>query len=276
MAEQIPEAATAAVHQVMAISTTSAEFKKDFNLVVKGEDFMQEISLDALMSKMITTGFQATNVGHAINEINRMIALRVQDRPGYVARTDIPELKFCTIFLSYTSNMISSGLRETIRFLVQHKLVDVLITTAGGIEEDFMKCLADTYVGDFKLNGKELRLKGINRLGNLIIPNQNYCLFEDFLNPILDTISNEQVNEGTRWTPCKLIERLGKEINNEQSVYYWAHKNGIPVFCPGITDGSLGDMLYFHNYKRPEFSLDLVEDIRRLNDIAVRASCTGM
>ena len=35
-------------------------------------------------------------------------------------------------------------------------------------------------------------------------------------------------------------------------------------------------MLYFHNYQRPEFALDLVEDIRRLNDIAVRASCTGM
>jgi len=29
----------------------------------------------------------------------------------------------CTIFLSYTSNMISSGIREYIRFLVQHKMV---------------------------------------------------------------------------------------------------------------------------------------------------------
>ena len=25
-----------------------------------------------------------------------------------------------------------------------------------------------------------------------------------------------------------------------------------------------GDMLYFHNYKHPEFSLDIVDDIRRL------------
>lgn len=29
----------------------------------------------------------------------------------------------CTVFLGYTSNMVSSGLRETIRFLVQHKMV---------------------------------------------------------------------------------------------------------------------------------------------------------
>ncbi len=40
--------------------------------------------------------------------------------------------------------------------------------------------------------------------------------------------------------------------------------------------GSIGDMLYFHSYKRPEFIVDVVADIKRINDIAVRASCTGM
>lgn len=37
------------------------------------------------------------------------------------------------IFFSYTSNMVSSGVRETIRFLAQHKMVDVIVTSAGGI-----------------------------------------------------------------------------------------------------------------------------------------------
>ena len=35
----------------------------------------------------------------------------------------------CTIFLGYTSNMASCGVRENIRFLVEHKLVDCLVTT---------------------------------------------------------------------------------------------------------------------------------------------------
>lgn len=43
--------------------------------------------------------------------------------------------------------MISSGLREIIRFIVQHKLVDCIVTTAGGVEEDLIKCLADSYIG---------------------------------------------------------------------------------------------------------------------------------
>jgi deoxyhypusine synthase len=52
-------------------------------------------------------------------------------------------------------------------------------------------------------------------------------------------------------------------------------KNDIPVFCPALTDGSLGDMLYFHSYKRPGFILDINQDIRRINDLAVRSHCTG-
>ena len=43
--------------------------------------------------------------------------------------------------------------------------VDVIVTTAGGIEEDFIKCMAHTYLGDFSLPGKDLRLRGIKQVG---------------------------------------------------------------------------------------------------------------
>lgn len=36
-------------------------------------------------------------------------------------------------------------------------------------------------------------------------------------------------------------------------------QNNIRVFCPAITDGSIGDILYFHSYKNPGLILDLVE-----------------
>lgn len=152
-----------------------------------------------------------------------------------------------------------------------------MVTTAGGIEEDFIKCLAPTYIGDFhKYKGSDLRDRGINRIGNLLVPNDNYCKFEDWLMPILDKMLEEQKIEGTNWTPSKVIARLGKEIDNPESVYYWTSKNNIPVFCPALTDGSLGDMIYFHSYKNPGLIIDLVEDIRRINNQAVYALNTGM
>jgi deoxyhypusine synthase len=197
-----------------------------------------------------------------------------------------------TIFLGYTSNLISSGLRSTLKYLAKHKMISAIVTTAGGIEEDLIKCLGDTYLGDFALPGKELRDDGLNRIGNLIVPNDNYCKFEDWIVPILDKMLEEQEEAMLRkdghlvqedgsfawWTPSKVIDRLGKEINNEDSVLYWCHKNQIPVFCPALTDGSLGDMLFFHSFRSSPKRLlvDLVSDIRRINKMSMDAERAGM
>jgi deoxyhypusine synthase len=65
----------------------------------------------------------------------------------------------------------------------------------------------------------------LNRIGNLLVPNSNYGKFEDWVMPILDQMVKEQEGpEKVKWTPSKVINRLGKEINNEESVYYWCWK----------------------------------------------------
>ena len=74
-------------------------------------------------------------------------------------------------------------------------LVDVIVTTAGGIEEDLIKCLAPTYRGDFSLPGALLRSKGLNRIGNLLVPNDNYCKFENWIMPLFDQMLLEQSTE---------------------------------------------------------------------------------
>ena len=250
--------------------------------------------LSALLEKMGTIGFQGTSVNEAVRIIERMRKWRLADDPSYnVADDENAGMSHddpahasnvrCTIMLGYTSNLISSGLREVIHFLVKHKYVSAIVTTAGGVEEDFIKCMGPAYLGSFTLDGATLRRQGLNRIGNLVVPNDNYCSFEDWVMPILDKMRAEQDTKPQEadgepfvWTPSRVIERLGHEINDERSVYYWAARNGIPVFCPALTDGSLGDMIYFHSYKNPGLTIDLVRDIRRLNDMSVRAKKAGI
>lgn len=148
--------------------------------------------------------------------------------------------------------MVSSGVREQIRYLTQHKWIDVLVTSAGGVEEDLIKCLGNTYLGDFRMDGAKLRSEGLNRIGNMLVPNSNYCAFEDWVMPILDAMVKEQNENDVVWTPSKvtcllfyhfflqMIHRLGKEIQNPESICYWAFKNQIPIYCPALTDGSFG------------------------------------
>lgn len=248
-----------------------------------------QLDYKQLLKSFINTGFQATHYGSAVHIINEMLEERRKSfEPDLKIEDEFIRPKTaCTIFLAYTSNMISSGIREHIKFLVKHKLVDCIVTTAGGIEEDLIKCLklksvdqkADTFVGSFRLSGSNLREHGINRIGNLLVPNDNYCQFEDWLIPILDKMLDEQKASHGKvvWSPSLLIERLGLELNHPDSVCYWAAKNRIPIFCPAITDGSLGDMLHFHTFQSPGLVLDLVSDIRRINTLAhnTESSKTG-
>ncbi|XWS07569.1 hypothetical protein CRYUN_Cryun41cG0000100 [Craigia yunnanensis] len=251
---------------------------------IEGYDFNQGINYSKLLKSMLSTGFQASNLGEAMEIVNEMLDWRLSDEsitedcseeekdPAY------RESVRCKVFLGFTSNLISSGVRDAVRYLTEHHMVDVIVTTTGGIEEDLIKCLAPTYKGDFSLPGAQLRSRGLNRIGNLLVPNDNYCKFEDWIIPIFDQMLKEQLEENLLWTPSKLIARLGKEINNESSYLYWAYKNKIPVFCPGLTDGSLGDMLYFHSFCSPGLIIDVVQDIRAMNSEAVLASPrkTGM
>jgi len=98
--------------------------------------------------------------------------------------------------------MVSCGNRESIRFLVEHKMIDCIVTTAGGVEEDLIKCLAPTFIGDFHLKGSTLRENGINRIGNLLVPNNNYCKFENWVMPILDKLLEEQVSKKKKFKTC--------------------------------------------------------------------------
>ncbi|EDO14926.1 hypothetical protein Kpol_1005p14 [Vanderwaltozyma polyspora DSM 70294] len=285
-----------------AVLKESVPIPDDF-VEVHGIDYSKPEATDMratdLIDSMKKMGFQASSLGQACDIIDNMRSWRgkhiseVEDHKKKGSFDDEGYQK-TTIFMGYTSNLISSGLRETLRFLVQHKMVDALVATAGGIEEDIIKCLAPTYLGEFSLQGSSLREQGLNRIGNLLVPNDNYCKFEEWIVPIFDKMLEEQDAYVSKhgidcleanpdvdspiWTPSKLIDRLGKEINDESSVIYWAHKNKIPIFCPAITDGSIGDMLFFHTFKASpkQLRLDIVADIRKVNSMSMDAYRAGM
>jgi deoxyhypusine synthase len=227
-------------------------------LSIKGYDFDEKLDYEKLLDSYLTTGFQATHFAKAVEIINNMIKEKA------------------VIYLGYTSNMVTSGLRDIFRYLAKHKKVDVIVTTAGGIEEDLIKCFGDFKIGKFSASGELLREEGVNRAGNIFIPNERYCRFEEFMTPILERLYKDQKESGKIITVSELIKDLGKEINNEKSIYYWCYKNDIDVYCPAITDGSLGDMIHFFMYKRPDFKIDIAGDIHKLNEYTITRKKTGL
>lgn len=227
-------------------------------IAIKGYDFDKGVDFSEIIKSYSSTGFQASHLGRAIEIINKMI------------------FEKAFVFLGYTSNMVSSGLREIFRYLVKHNKVNVIVTTAGGVEEDIIKCLGNFVLGDFRASGAELRKKGINRIGNIYASNNRYVEFEEFLQPILEELYIEQKERGIIHAPSDIVWKLGEKTNNEESIYYWAWKNKIRVYCPAILDGALGDNVYFFKFKHPDFKIDIAEDIKRLNDTTIGLKKSGV
>ena len=225
---------------------------------INGIDFNKDFDLKEVLEKYKNTGFQASNLAKSIELIRKMRKDKVR------------------IFLGYTSNMVSSGVREQIRYLVEHKLVDILVTTAGGIEEDIIKTIKPFLLGDFRSDGAKLREAGINRTGNIFVPNDRYIAFESFFQPILQELLEKQKKTGETISPSEIIDILGEKINNKESIYYWAHKNKMPVFCPALMDGAIGDNVYFFNFEKQELKIDMAKDHHKLIELVMGAQETGI
>ncbi len=165
------------------------------------------------------------------------------------------------IFFTFTSNMVTSGLRGLFAQTIQLKLADVIVTTVGGIEEDIMKSMGEKFdIGKFSSDDVELYEKGENRIGNLFIRSESYCKFEEFMQLALKDLYKKKKT----WAVSELLKELGLILKDENSILYQSAKNNVPIFCPAITDGAFGFHLYMFKQKNPDFIVDVVDDFKNI------------
>ncbi|MFH1785600.1 MAG: deoxyhypusine synthase [Candidatus Micrarchaeota archaeon] len=201
-----------------------------------------------------STGFQATNIGNAIDIVAKM------------------KKEGATVFLTFTSNMVASGLRGIFTEMCKKKFVDVIITAGGSIDHDLIRSSKKYLIGDFMMDDKELHQKGINRIGNILVPNECYVHLEKFMQPVFEELYQSQPDR--KVSPSQIAHKIG-EKTNEDSFLHWCTKNKIPVFCPGITDSAIGLQTYFFKQKRKDFGIDVTKDMNQLAQMAMNAKKTG-
>ncbi len=184
--------------------------------------------------------------------------------------------KNCIKFLSFPACIISTGTRGVIKELLKRKLFDVVITTTGTLDHDLARIWKPYLHGSFLADDKELHKKGVYRLGNIFIPKESYgTILEEKMQPIL----NELYQIKQKWSTKDLIWEFGKRLQHEKngkdSILYWAWKNQIPIFVPGITDGAFGSQMWMYYQEHRNFTVDLFKDEQDLSDLMFSAKKTG-
>ncbi len=219
-------------------------------------DFSKSMSVDELVVQMEKAwGFTAGKLAVAVKILEQM-----------------SEASGCVKFLSFTGNLVATGTRGALKELVRRKLVDVVITTCGTLDHDIARSWKKYYRGSFVMNDAELHQKNVNRLGNVLVPNDSYGLIiEQKMQELLKSLWAEGVKEVSSSQLCR---EIGKRICNESSILYWAAENSIPVYVPGITDGAVGYQTWFFSQDH-DFKLNLLRDSGELSGIVFAAKKTG-
>jgi deoxyhypusine synthase len=180
--------------------------------------------------------------------------------------------KECTNFVSFPACIVATGTRGILKTLVEKKWFDVVITTCGTIDHDIARSFEPYYHGDFNMDDVELHKEGINRLGNIFVPQYNYGgILEKKVQPILQ----ELWDSGSRKLSTKeILWEFGKRLDSD-SILYWCSKNEVAMFVPGITDGAFGYQLWSFWQEHKEFGIDLFKDEAELSELVFKAQKTG-
>jgi deoxyhypusine synthase len=182
--------------------------------------------------------------------------------------------KNCTRFISFVGALMSTGNRGIVRDMIKNKMFDCIITTCGALDHDIAKSFSSYYEGDFRLDDQFLLKKDIHRLGNILIPNKNYGpLIENKVQPILQKLYHNS-KSSREFAPSEIIRYIGSHLN-KSSFLYWAFKNNVPVFVPGIVDGAVGNQIWLFNQSHKDFKIDILKDQTKLSEIIFDAKKTG-
>ncbi len=211
--------------------------------------------IDEIFSDMLYSGgFQSKNLANGVNILSTMISD-----------------KKCLKFLSFVGSIISTGVRGVIKDMIKNNWFDAIITTCGALDHDIARYYTNYKEGEFMLDDKELYNKHMHRLGNILIPMNNYGLIiENKMQLFLKKIYNKNKELST----ADITNMLGKNMG-KSSFLYWAYKNNIPVFVPGIMDGAVGTQIWFFIQKYPDFKLNITLDSNILSKLVFKSNKSG-
>jgi deoxyhypusine synthase len=221
---------------------------KKYNVVQMVED----------MEKM---AFQARNLSRAAKIYDMMLAD-----------------KECAIILTLAGSLISAGLKQIIIDLVEHNMVDVIVSTgANMVDQDFFEALGFRhYVGTPFVDDHVLRKLHIDRIYDTFIDEDELRICDETTSKIFGSLPAKP------YSSRELMIEFGKYLDTHHpqanSIILSCYRKGVPIFVPALSDCSAGFGIVHHQWHNPDshVSFDSGKDFLELTRIKLENPTTGI
>ena len=189
-----------------------------------------------------------------------------------------------TTFVGLAGAMVPAGMRQIVVDLIRDGHIDVLVTTGANLTHDAIEAIGgkhhhgrDHGDGSLREHDETLRDEQVDRIFDVYLPQEHFALLETHL--------REEVFPAVEKTVsiARLTDELGRAnaavndrdaIDEDAGIAAAAHEHDVPIYAPAIQDSVLGLQAWLYS-QTTDFSLDALDDMNGLNDIAYEADSTG-
>lgn len=214
---------------------------------------------DALRA-MARMSFQARQLGRCLAVWERM--LDDEDRP--------------TVLLGVAGSLIAGGLRRVLSRLVEHGLVDVVVSAGSQPYQDLLQAMGHRhYRLEAPVDDVTLRELRIDRFYDTVVDDLALEDADRRLGQLIGKL------EPRAYTTREVLAYLGDNFDDPDSFVVQAARRGVPVYAPAINDSSLGlgmvhGMLAAEEAGEAYPGIDPVRDAYELARIVEESPATGV
>lgn len=214
--------------------------------------------VSALLDEMAQTGFQGKKLG----EVAKIWA-------------EMARQKDLTVFLGLTGSLSTTGQWKIIRWLVENRYVDVVVSTGANISEDILEALGyHYYQGTWLADDEELLRMKVDRFYDVYADEMQYRKLENTIYRYGATLRADRV-----YSTREFLHGFGEFLTRRKidSIVAAAYRAKVPIYSPGLIDSGYGVALsLLKREKGKMIRLDQTKDMEELAQIAERTKRTGV
>lgn len=235
------------------------EKKKFLTRPVHQVELGEGLTIAGLVDQFKGASIQARNLGTCVSVLERLYADR--DRP--------------TVMLGLAGPLIAAGLRQVIRDMIVHKLVDVIVTTGAIAYQDYYQALGyQHFCGTPDVDDRILRDLLIDRIYDTYVDEEKFWLTDCGIGLFADGL------ERRAYSSREFIWHLAGTLKDERSILGTARRLGVPIFIPAINDSSIGIGLTEHYHRarldgETPITISSIRDNYELTQIVHKSKATA-
>ncbi len=216
-------------------------------------------SVADLVRGMARMSIQARNLGQCYDVLEQM--LRDPDRP--------------TVMLGLAGPLVAGGLRQVIREMVEHNLVDVVVSTGAILYQDVYQARGyDHFRGTPEADDAALRDLLIDRIYDTYVDEMGFGRVDTWIG-----LLGDKLPPGS-YSSRQFMDAVADELEDPNSIVVTCRRRGVPMFVPAINDSSIGIGLTEHHHRCVKFEregvrIDSIQDNYELTQIVAQSPATA-